>query len=153
MPSSSRRAVRAPHAGHATGGSNTASRALPLALLTTLVILGITSPERSSATTSPGQTRNRCTSPKLCSVACAIVTPPICTGAKSATGVSTPLRETCMRIALTVVTAFAAGSLYANAPRGALAVARVPRAPQLRPTSARHRRPGRVAGRADSQIR
>jgi hypothetical protein len=55
----------------------------------------------------------------LCKVALVTVTPPTNTGASRATGVSAPVRPTCVSMASTVVSASSAGNLWAMANRGA----------------------------------
>ena len=63
----------------------------------------------------------------LCSVARAMVEPATVTGSNSATGVSTPVRPTWMRISRSTVVFSSGGNLNAMAQRGARAVK--PRSP------------------------
>src|ERR1035437_2681289 len=82
----------------------------------------MTSPERSTTTSSPIWRPRRSISSSLWSVARETVTPPTSTGLRQATGVRAPVRPTWTSMASTVVVACRAGYLYAMAQRGALAV-------------------------------
>jgi len=68
----------------------------PLSLLVrTRTTAGITSPARSTMTVSPLRMSFLCISSQLCSVARETMTPETSTGARCATGVTTPVRPTC----------------------------------------------------------
>ena len=79
---------------------------------------GITSPARSTITSSPGRTSLRARSSSLCSVACLTVTPPTCTGSSSANGCSEPNLPTFHFTSSSLVTAVVGGNFHAIAQRG-----------------------------------
>ena len=95
---------------------------------------GITSPALCTTIVSPTRTFLRRTSSSLCSVARAMVDPATTTGSNSATGVSTPVRPTWMRMSRRTVRFSSGGNLNAMAQRGARAVK--PRASWLAKLSA-----------------
>ncbi len=88
---------------------------------TTSVILGMTSPPRSTATKSPMRTPRRAISSGLWRVARATVMPPMGTGARAATGVSLPVRPTWKRTSRSWVMAPRAGEFVGDGPAGGLA--------------------------------
>jgi hypothetical protein len=78
----------------------------------------MTSPARCSSTVSPSRTSSRSISSALCSVAFLTTTPPTVTGRSRATGVSEPVRPTCISMSSSTVRACCAGNLRATAQRG-----------------------------------
>ena len=110
-----------PHAGHVWGMRHSAASAGRFAS-TGPTTSGITSPALCTTMVSPTRTSLRCTSSSLCSVARAMVEPETVTGSNSATGVSTPVRPTWMRISRRTVSFSSGGNLNAIAQRGARAV-------------------------------
>ena len=79
---------------------------------------GITSPARSTITSSPARMSLRATSSSLCSVAIFTVTPPTWTGSSAANGCRSPNLPTFQRISLSFVTAVVGGNFHAIAQRG-----------------------------------
>ena len=85
------------------------------------VILGMTSPPRSTWTKSPMRTPRRAISSALCSVARVTVVPPMKTGASTATGVSLPVRPTWKSDAVELRDAGARGEFIGDGPARGLA--------------------------------
>ena len=79
---------------------------------------GITSPARSTITSSPARMSLRATSSSLWSVAIFTVTPPTWTGSSAANGCRSPNLPTFQRISLSFVTAVVGGNFHAIAQRG-----------------------------------
>ena len=84
--------------------------------------LGMTSPLRSTRTSSPTRMSLRRSSSSLCRVDRLTVVPDRRTGSSTATGVRAPVRPTWTMMSRSFVVAWRAGNLKATAPRGALAV-------------------------------
>ena len=108
-------------AGSAWGRRFPACRAGVLASSTTSVILGMTSPPRSTETKSPMRTPRRAISSGLWSVARVTVVPPMKTGASAATGVTLPVRPTWKRTSFELRDAGARGELVGDGPARGLA--------------------------------
>ncbi len=79
---------------------------------------GITSPARWTITRSPSRMSFRRMSSSLWSVALVTVTPPMCTGSSSASGLSTPVLPTRTWIFTSRVVPAVGAHLYARAKRG-----------------------------------
>ena len=88
----------------------------------TPTILGMISPPFSTKTMSPMRKSNLAIWSALCKLACCTVVPPSCTGSRSATGVTAPVRPTWYFTSTNSVRARSVSNLYANAHRGLLAV-------------------------------
>ena len=105
--------------GHRSGGRGTGSRSgRSTACGAGDSTCGITSPARSTITSSPGRTSLRARSSSLCSVASLTVTPPTWTGSSSANGCRSPNLPTFQDTAFSFVTAVVGGNFHAIAQRG-----------------------------------
>ena len=95
----------------------------------TSIILGMTSPRRTTLTLSPSWIPRRSTSPLLCSVVFSTVTPDTITGATLETGVTFPVLPVCQSTSMSTVVASSGGNFHARAQRGWCAV--MPRSSRL----------------------
>ena len=110
--------VAVPHNGHFLGGFALRSL-LPLRFwITGETTCGITSPARSTTTSSPSRTSLRSRSSSLCRVAVLTVTPLTWTGSSIANGSRWPVRPTFQTILLSLVVAVEGGNFQATAQRG-----------------------------------
>ena len=98
------------------------SKSLTFAGPNVSMILGMTSPLRTTLTLSPIDTPNLSTSPTLCNVVFSTVTPLTTTGATRATGVTAPVRPVCQSMPSRTVRASSGGNFQASAHRGWCAV-------------------------------
>ena len=119
-PADDRRRCRRPGSGPACEST----RSLPVrSAITGPTTRGITSPARTTITVSPIRISLLSIYAALCSVALRTVTPPICTGSRTAFGLSVPVRPTVTPTSTSFVRASRALNLNAIAQRGSRATA------------------------------